>query len=412
MRETDLPSPAGREIHGVTGSESRSQAQPPHRGARSLGAAREEAVRILTRYGADPSSGPETGSAMERFFSVFHRRFDRLFGKGGYRSLIEQAHHHAMKSHPALEHWPVLGEGNPFFGVLREGVLRDDPAEVWAGAVALTAHFLQLVERLARRGEMDGLVEADTWDRTGKGGGASVDSRPVEEGWEGVRSRRAWRILIVDRDVATCEAMARSLEEAPDFLVVNCAYTIEEVQTRVGAEEVDFVVASGHLPAKEVLRLCGWLQETASERVPQVVISGLPEDYGLILRFLEAGAAAVALEDFSLEGLRLNIRLLARGEAILPLRLQHLMSRRLNELAGLVRDRGLDLEALSDLSPREAEVLDLMEEGLTNRQIARRFFITEGTVKGHVHQILKKLKVRGREEAAKVLRLGRGRTQW
>jgi DNA-binding NarL/FixJ family response regulator len=141
-----------------------------------------------------------------------------------------------------------------------------------------------------------------------------------------------------------------------------------------------------------------------------VVISGLPEDYGLILRLLEAGAAAVALEDFSLEGLRLNIRLLARGEAVLPLKLQYLMSQRLKELAGLVRDRGLDLEPLSVLSPREVEILELMEQGLTNRRIARRLFITEGTVKGHVHQILKKLKVRGRAEAARVLRLGRARS--
>ncbi len=394
----------------MTGSESESPAQSPHRGARTLGAAREEAVRILTRYGADPSSGRATGGAVERFFSAFQRRFDRLFGKGGYRSLIEQAHHHAMRSHPVLEQWPVPREGNPYFGGLGELARRDDPAEVWAGAAAIIAHFLQLVQRLARRGEMDGLVESETWGPHGGEGSASIDNRPDEEEWEGVRSRRAWRILIMDRDVATCEAMARSLEEAPDFRVVDCVYSTEEVKARAGAEELDFVVASGHLPVKNVLKLCEWLRETASDRAPQVVISGLPEDYGLILRLLEAGAAAVALEDFSLEGLRLNIRLLARGEAILPLGLQHLMSRRLYELAGLVRERGLDLESLSELSPREAEVLELMEQGLTNRQIARRFFITEGTVKGHVHQILRKLKVRRREEAAKILRLGRARS--
>jgi len=153
--------------------------------------------------------------------------------------------------------------------------------------------------------------------------------------------------------------------------------------------------------------VCRWFRRDPLGKAPSVVISGLPEDYGLILRFLEAGAASVTLEEFSVQGLRLNLRLLARGEAILPLRLQHLMSVRLSELAALAQDRGLDPEAITNLTARETEVLQLLEQGLSNRQIARRLFLSEGTVKGYVHQILRKLNVRDRKEAASLLRLGR-----
>jgi DNA-binding NarL/FixJ family response regulator len=99
------------------------------------------------------------------------------------------------------------------------------------------------------------------------------------------------------------------------------------------------------------------------------------------------------------------LRLSARGESVFPLRLQHLMSLRLSELAELLQDRGLDQDIVSALTSREGEVLLLLDEGLTNRQIAKKLFISEGTVKSHVHQILKKLKVRDRNEAVRLLHL-------
>lgn len=211
----------------------------------------------------------------------------------------------------------------------------------------------------------------------------------------------------MDRDMTTCQAIAHALDQARDFTVVDYCLSSEEVVEKIEAEGIDFVVASGHLPAEEILEVCRWLRREHTGQPPHVVITGLPEDDALILRFLEAGAAAVTLEEFSVEGLRLNIRLLARGEAIFPLRLQHLLSLRLSELAELVRDRGLNPDTLANLTAREEEVLELLEEGLTNRQIARRLYVSEGTVKSHVHQILRKLKVRDREEAVRVLRLER-----
>ena len=365
------------------------------------------AARILSRYGGARSSGPRTGAAVERFFTAFRSRFNPLFGRGGYRTLIEHAHLAAMRDHPLLERWPSHGDGMPCFSGLGNQVDGDDAEGVWNSAVSLTGHFLRLVDSLARKGEMDGLELADDWGEDQPWSGGDEESAGPKGTKEGVRSRRPWRVLVMDRDLTTCQAIAGCLDEAPDFVVVDWGLTAEEVRGKAEGDDIDFVVASGHLPVGEVVRLCRWTRREGGAKVPRVVVSGLPEDHGLILRLLEAGAAAVTLADFSVQGLRMNIRLLARGEAILPLRLQHLMSARLSELAELVRDRGLDPETLSSLSCRETDVLARMEEGLTNRQIAQRLFISEGTVKSHVHQILKKLKVRDRGEAVKIRRLER-----
>jgi DNA-binding NarL/FixJ family response regulator len=209
----------------------------------------------------------------------------------------------------------------------------------------------------------------------------------------------------MDRDLATCQAMADALDRARDFNVLGHGVRVEDIESIADARNVDFVVVSGHLPTNEVLSLCRWSRKEHTGEPPHIVVTGLPRDESLILRFLEAGAAAFTMGAFSVEGLRLSIRLLARGEAVFPLRLQHLMSRRLSELAEMVRDRGLNPDAISTLTPRESDVLHLMEQDLTNKEIAQRLYISEGTVKSHVHHILRKLQVRDRKQAVRVLHL-------
>jgi DNA-binding NarL/FixJ family response regulator len=298
-------------------------------------------------------------------------RFAPLVGADGYRGLLEQAHTRAVAAHPILERWSVRTSGTPFFGGPEVPVDGANGADVWDGMVALTREFLALSETVAH------------------------EDHAASE----------WRIFVIDRDLATCQAMGRALEDATDFHVVGHALRAEDVGALVDANDVDFVVVSGHLSSDEVLSLCRWARKEHTGERPHIVVTGLPQDHALILRFLEAGAAAFTMGAFSVEGLRLSIRLLARGEAVFPLRLQHLMSLRLSELAELVRDRGLDPDSIDSLTPREQDVLGLMDDDLTNREIAQRLYISEGTVKSHVHHILRKLQVRDRKEAVRVLHL-------
>jgi DNA-binding NarL/FixJ family response regulator len=216
---------------------------------------------------------------------------------------------------------------------------------------------------------------------------------------------KPWRLLVVDRDRATCEAVGKTIGIASDFRVSSFATSAREAKEKINMGRLDFVVISSHIDKAEVLEICRWLREMGpGDRLP-VLITGLPDDEATILMYLENGASAFTLGEFTVEGLRLALRLLARGEALVSMRLTHLLIMRIGELAELVRDRGLDPSDITELTPRERDVLVLLDEELTNKDIARRLYVSEGTVKSHVHQILKKLKVDGRGDAVRVFRL-------
>ncbi len=215
------------------------------------------------------------------------------------------------------------------------------------------------------------------------------------------------RILVLDRDRSTCQALGRAIAEAEDFRVVGMTASVEEARKKVATDGIDFVVASSHLPTSEVLEAARWLKEGDLEHHPHLLVTGLPDDEATILNYLEKGASGFTLGEFSIEGLRLAMRLIARGEALVSMRLTYLLIARVAELAEVARDRGLDPANLKELTPRESDVLELLNEELTNKEIAKRLYVSEGTVKSHVHQILRKLKVRGREEAVRVYRIHR-----
>ena len=383
-----------------------------------------DGARLLERYGADPSSATASAAAVERLFVKLQQRFNPLIGRDGYRALLQEAHRAAVKTHPVLERYPVASEGNPFFGRLASRIGDEKPEELWTGLTALTGEFMRLAGGMgrgpeAKRKRQWELLERPRREKSGKSKArttatvpshAEVAREAASEDTHGRENRRVsspWRILVMDRDRSTCEAIAHSLGRVRDFQVVERGLTAVEVRKKVKSDSVDFVVASAHLPTEEVIEVCRWLRKEHTGGSPRMVVTGLPNDPSVMLRFLEAGAAAFTLEEFSVQGLRLTLRLLARGESVFPLRLQHLLALRTSELAELVRDRGLNPDSLSSLTPREGGVLLLLEEGLTNRQIAKKLYISEGTVKSHVHQILRKLKVRDRKEAVRVLRLQR-----
>ncbi len=363
---------------------------------------RRDAAHLLASFGADPSSSSATGSALESLFIELQERFNPLVGREGYRALLQEAHRRAVRRHAVLEAYPVSSRGNPFFGGLGSRMAEEDPGEVWRGLTALTEEFLGLARSMGRKGEVI--------RRRPRGEDAHpppAETRLEPHPSDALPSGKPWRVVVLDRDQAVCESTARSLCQAPDFEVVSRCLTAREAQEKLRGNPVDFIVVDARVPSREILQVCGWLRSEDWADPPRVVVTGLPEDPAVLLSFLEAGAAAFTMEEFSVPGLRVTLRLLAREESVFPLRLQHLMSLRISELAELVRDRGLEPDLLWTLTAREGEVLLLLDKDLTNRQIARRLYISEGTVKSHVHQILRKLKVRDREEAVRILQFHR-----
>jgi DNA-binding NarL/FixJ family response regulator len=126
----------------------------------------------------------------------------------------------------------------------------------------------------------------------------------------------------------------------------------------------------------------------------RVVALGVPENDGPVLACAEAGVAGFVPRDGSLEDLVETLKRVVRGEVLCSPRIIGSLFRRVAELAAH------PLPPVGRLTQRELEILGLIDQKLSNKEIARRLTIELSTVKNHVHSILKKLQVRRRADAA------------
>jgi len=132
----------------------------------------------------------------------------------------------------------------------------------------------------------------------------------------------------------------------------------------------------------------------------KVVSLGVGADDGAVLACAEAGAVGYVPREGSLKDLLAVIASAARGEAICSPRIAAALLRR---VASLAAERGAD-QMPTGLTSREREVVGLLDQGLSNKAIAKRLCIEVATVKNHVHNILEKLHLHRRGEAAARLR--------
>jgi DNA-binding NarL/FixJ family response regulator len=132
----------------------------------------------------------------------------------------------------------------------------------------------------------------------------------------------------------------------------------------------------------------------------RVVVLGVREREDEIIEYAEAGVAGYVTRNSSLEELVGVVESVARGESLLSPRIAVVLLRRVKAAA---RD---EQGSAARLTPRETEIVGLIDDGLSNKQIARRLSIELATVKNHVHSILEKLDVKRRSEAAARVRRG------
>ena len=150
------------------------------------------------------------------------------------------------------------------------------------------------------------------------------------------------------------------------------------------------------------------LTATVHEELPEarVIIMGLLPLQEDVAVFVRAGASGFIMKDASFEDFFTTIRAVAAGAEVLPQALTNsLFSQIARNAAGGSKARILDAVRLTS---RERQVIDLLGEGLSNKEIATRLHIAVHTVKSHVHNILEKLALRSRLEVAAFSHAGGG----
>ena len=199
-------------------------------------------------------------------------------------------------------------------------------------------------------------------------------------------------VMLVDDHAIVRGGVRAYLETQSDLEVVGEASSGAEA-VKLAAELVPEVVLMDLVMPEMDGVEATWRLRQVSPRSNVVVLTSYHED-SHIFPAIKAGALSYLLKDIAPDELADAIRAAARHEAILH---PQVASRLVQEMRG---ERKTGSAVFSDLSERELEVLRLIAEGLSNAEIAQRLFLSEKTVKSHVSNILGKLHLADRTQAA------------
>ena len=204
------------------------------------------------------------------------------------------------------------------------------------------------------------------------------------------------RVLIVDDQALFREGLHTLLSVQTDLQVVGEARNGEEALRLAAAHEPDIILMDLHMPILDGVAATRRLQSTYPA-IKVIVLTTFDDDED-VFEGLRAGAVGYLLKDVPSEKLVEAIRGVARGESFLE---PSIVNKIVAEFARLSPQRPSSSQPLIEpLSERELEILRLLCQGASNKEIADHLIITVGTVKNHLTSIMAKLSVRDRTQAA------------
>lgn len=204
------------------------------------------------------------------------------------------------------------------------------------------------------------------------------------------------RILLVDDQPLFREGLRTLLSVHPDFEIVGDAGDGAEALRLATSLRPSVILMDLQMPVLDGVSATRRLREEAPDC--RVIVLTTFDDDEMVFDGLRAGAVGYLLKDAPSEKLGEAIRLAARGESFLQ---PSVAAKVIAEFTRLTERPAISsLGMIEALSEREGEVLHLICEGATNREIASTLFLAEGTVKNYVTNILDKLAVRDRTQAA------------
>jgi DNA-binding NarL/FixJ family response regulator len=198
------------------------------------------------------------------------------------------------------------------------------------------------------------------------------------------------RIVIVDDHEIVREGLRTLFETEPDFEVVGQSGSAEGLAALVERTQPDIVLLDARLPGISGPDACRQLLETRPE-VRVIILTSYSDD-DLVDQSIKAGAKGFVVKDVERFTLKQSIRAVHRGEGFIA-----------PAVAGKILDRLRTQDsapARPALGESQLQILRLVAEGFSNREIAARVYLSENTVKSHLQEILQKLGVRNRVEAA------------
>lgn len=206
------------------------------------------------------------------------------------------------------------------------------------------------------------------------------------------------KLFIVHQSHLVASLVASLLSDEIDLLVVGQAGTAAEALEQLPRRDADVILIDATLPDKGALDLTSRISAAFPDK--KILVFGLPESETVIVQYVMAGADGYVLRKVPAERLLDHVRAAYDDRALISPAMAAVLMEQISELAQMSSRISIQPEAYNELTPREMDVLRLIDKGLTNREIAERLVIEVGTVKNHVHNLLSKLDVSSRQDAA------------
>ncbi|MEA3056453.1 MAG: two-component system, NarL family, response regulator DevR [Actinomycetota bacterium] len=198
------------------------------------------------------------------------------------------------------------------------------------------------------------------------------------------------RVFLLDDHEIVRRGLRELLETEDDIEIVGEAGTAEEGLSRIPASRPDVAVLDLRLPDGDGIEVCREVRSSHPE-IACLMLTSVADDEAVHAAVL-AGAAGYVLKQIRGSDLVAGIRRVAKGESLLE---AAVVTRVLERMREPTAPDELDI-----LTTQERRILELITEGLTNRQIGERMFLAEKTVKNYVSNVLAKLGMSRRTEAA------------
>ncbi|WP_329281848.1 response regulator transcription factor [Streptomyces sp. NBC_01451] len=203
------------------------------------------------------------------------------------------------------------------------------------------------------------------------------------------------RVFLLDDHEVVRRGLADLLDSEPDISVVGDAGTVDHALARGPALRPDVAVLDVRLPDGDGISVCRELRSQMPELACLMLTSF--DDEEALLDAIMAGASGYVLKQIKGSDLVSAVRTVASGQSMLDPETTARLMRSLR--ADPVQTPAVPSE-LASLSPRERDILALIGDGLTNREIGKRLYLSEKTVKNHISRLLAKLGVQRRVQAA------------
>jgi two-component system nitrate/nitrite response regulator NarL len=193
-------------------------------------------------------------------------------------------------------------------------------------------------------------------------------------------------VVIADRHPVVLEGLSKVLGAQPDFNIVASCSDGASCIAAIRNLAPDIAILDAAMPGLTGLKIV--LTPNSENRSTQLVFfAASAEDYALAMS-TAAGGCSVLLKDAAPEALVQSLRQVAEGQTLLPLPS--------SDQAVSREQSAMSENALSVLTDRERQIMRLVSEGLSNKEIGRRLNIADGTIKVHLHNIFQKLEISNR----------------